>query len=579
MLGQFGAARGGIVDHSGSGLISGDAAQYRYAVVGRLDAIAGSPKATHDEIARRSFGSDEAVDLASLRGSYSALVHDVKHATLTLISDHFGSLPMYVCRYRTAILFASQLKAILAVVPEPPQLDQDSVATMLSIGEVVGNRTLVAGIETIPAASRVTLSRAGVVIERYWTYCYEEDHALSWGDAVERAGETLKTSVARCIANSDSPAVPLSGGLDSRFVLDLACQRGARPRAYTWGVAGCRDLSYAAETAHRLGVEHDRFIFSPDYLSSVGELGVWITEGHIPATNFHVLPYVGELAAHHHDVLLDGFAGDGVMGGNFISDAWLRSRNVPESSEAIWKWRRSGFDGHWPHNAILPFQQIAGDLFRRAYLGYAGESPMDKAMAFLLDNRVRRITTCGSELFRSRVSVRQPFMDVDLIDAIRVIPHQWRKRHRFYLDVMRRYAPVSAKAPYQRTMLPATAPYWMTWCSLAGQRGAAEACSRLGLPDPFPGKSPSDFAGWMRGPLRGYIEGILLDRRTLDRGVIPANLIRDAVTLHTRGERNLSSLIGALLTIELFCREFLDELSSSIEKFGSHAMARAVSVK
>ncbi len=564
----------GIANYHGSPLISGSSAGSRYAVLGQLDALAGLPGASHDDIARQCFGGERAAELAQLRGSFSAVVLDPDAQTLTIVSDHFGSLPMYLYRYRSAVLFASQIKAILAVLPERPRLDTDSVATMLSIGEVVGNRTLVSGIETLPAASCLTISRVGESLERYWEYRYRADHSIAWDDAVDRTGRALATAVSRCTSDRASAAVPLSGGLDSRFVLDLACRGAAQPHAYTWGIPGCRDLSYAQDVAARLGVPHDRFFFEPDYLAHIGDLGVWLTEGHIPATNFHVLPYVGELASHGHDVLLDGFAGDGVMGGNFISDAWLHGNDVAKSAEAIWRWRRSGFDGHWQHTGIDRFRSTAGAIFGQVYSECAGDSSMDKAMAFLLDNRVRRITTCGTELFRSRIPVRQPFMDVDVIDTIRVLPHEWRKRHRFYLEVMRRHAPVSAKASYQRTMLPATVPYWMTWCSLAGQRGLAEVFSRLGLGDPFPGKSPSDFAGWMRGALRSYVEKVLLDERTLDRGAVPADLTRDVVDAHMTKGRNLSSLIGAMLTIELFCRLFLDDVASSISKFGAHEMAR-----
>jgi asparagine synthase (glutamine-hydrolysing) len=564
----------GIVNYRGSPLITVGSAGRRYAVLGQLDTVEGIAKTSHDEVALLCFGGEQLADLSQLRGSFLTVVHYPSTQTLKIASDHFGSLPMYLYRYRSALIFASQIKAILAVLPERPQINMESVATMLSIGEVIGNRTLVSCIETLPAASCLTIKPAGESVERYWEYRYEEDVSISWDKAVNSTGSALAKAVARCTVGKASPAVPLSGGLDSRFVLDLACRGGAKPCAYTWGISGCRDLSYAQDVAARLGVPHDRFFFESDYLARTSDLGVWLTEGHIPATNFHVLPYVGELASRGHDVLLDGFAGDGVMGGNFISDAWLNGNDVTNSAEAIWQWRRTGFDGNWPHSCIESFHAIGGSIFRQTYLEYAGTSSMDKAMAFLIDNRVRRITTCGTELFRSRIPVRQPFMDIDVIDTLRVVPHAWRKRHRFYFEVMRRHAHVSARAPYQRTMLPVTMPYWITWFSLAGQRGVAEVFSRLGLGDPFPGKSPSDFAGWMRGALRNYVEGILLDERTLDRGVVPADLIRQAVDVHMMQGRNLSSLIGAMLTIELFCRLFLDDVASSISKFREYEMER-----
>lgn len=188
---------------------------------------------------------------------------------------------------------------------------------------------------------------------------------------------------------------------------------------------------------------------------------------------------------------------------------------------------------------------------------------MDKTMAFLTDNRVRRITTCGTELFRSQMLVKQPFMDADVIEAMRTVPHVWRKRHHFYLSVLKQFAPRSAGAQYQRTMLPASAPYSLNLLSMAFQRGYGLLEKRAGFPHLFKGKSPSDFEQWFRGTLKGYVEDVLLSERALSRGIVNPDVVRQAVSLHMAGTRDHASLIGAMISIEVFCRLFLDNLADS----------------
>lgn len=559
-----------------SGGIYRDSQAVSCAVHGRLVSRAEREVlASQQDLARPFYAADGPGSLANLRGSFSAVVFDARSESVSLFTDHFGSQPLYLCWHGGACYFASQLKAILAVAPGTPRIDNDSVATMLSFGEVLGNRTLVAGVETLPAATRLTLVQDRAETRHYWQYVYEEDRSSKWDESVERVGKALMLSVGRCVSRATTIAVPLSGGLDSRFVLDIACQHDVRATAYTWGVDGCRDLLYAHATAKRLGCPHEQFVFEPDYLERLAELGVWLTEGHTPATNFHVLPYVGKVSSAGHNCLLDGFAGDVVLGGNFISDAWLHESNVRTAAQAIWLWRRAGFDKLWSHGGLRHYRDRAESLFVDGFALYPGKSQMDRAMAFLIDNRLRRTTACGAELFRSRLPVWQPFMDVDFQDAIRTLPHQWRKRHRFYLAVLGKFAPISAAAPYQRTMLPASAPYWMNWFSLALQRGVDELFSRTRLGDPFPGRSPSDFPRWLRGPLREYVESVLLSEQTLDRGVIPADVVRSAVGEHMRKVRDLSALIGAMLTLELFCRLFLDDIIGSVARFGGHQQQTA----
>jgi hypothetical protein len=373
--------------------------------------------------------------------------------------------------------------------------------------------------------------------------------------------------VAQCLTGFESPAVPLSGGLDSRFILDLAVQGGSKATAYTWGVEGCRDLTYASSVAHKLGCSHQSYFFDPAYLAKQAERGVWLTEGQTPATNFHVLPYLDLLAENRHDLILDGFAGDAVLGGNFITPDWYQEPDVSIAAEGLWQWRRSSFDNGWNSPALDNMRSTARELFTATYMRASGRTPMDKAMAFLIDNRVRRTTVCGSELFRSRIHVRQPFMSPKFMESISHLPHTWRKRHRFYVDVMRRYAPSSAAAPYQRTMLPASAPYWQSWLALALQRTYSMAGKRLPFLPPMSGKSPSDFPAWLRGPLRPYVENVLLSERTLDRAIVPPDVTKLVVSTHMAGGSDFSALIGAMISIELFCRLFVDDLASSVRQF------------
>jgi hypothetical protein len=165
--------------------------------------------------------------------------------------------------------------------------------------------------------------------------------------------------------------------------------------------------------------------------------------------------------------------------------------------------------------------------------------------------------------------VRQPFMDVDFMQLICRLPHGWRKRHLFYLAVLKRFAPLSARAPYQRTMLPAAAPYWLSLGSLAFQRGLSAGPSWLGRAV-LRGKLPSDFPSWFRGSLRGFVESLLLDERTLDRGVVPPDLVRLALSQHMDGGRDLSSFIGALISLEVFARLFFDDLENSLRRYNSN---------
>jgi len=152
---------------------------------------------------------------------------------------------------------------------------------------------------------------------------------------------------------------------------------------------------------------------------------------------------------------LDGYAGDAVLGGNFIKPAWLNNSNTAEVADNLWDWRlNSTVQQFQQSKEVSDFIKEAKPLFVQTYAEYQGETSMDVVMAFLMDNRVRRVTVGGTELFRTQFTVKQPFMDVDLMNAINSVPHEWRNRHRLYVDVLKQTAPDVAAVAWQRTCIP-----------------------------------------------------------------------------------------------------------------------------
>jgi len=501
-----------------------------------------------------------------LRGGYIWVQMDVQKKQIFIVNDHFARHPLYFTKYKDAILFSTQIKALLSALPSEPALDKNAVAMMLTIGEVAGNQTLIEGVETLAAAHILTIDGNGEKRQRYWQYSYQQDFSINKQDAIQSIGEMLTQSVERAVNTSDAVTVPLSGGLDSRFILGLA-NKNKDIHAYTWGIPDCRDLIYAKKTAKKINCQHDCFEFLPNYLETFADQGVWITEGQLPVTNFHVLPYVNRLAKDGNFTLLDGFAGDAVLGGNFIKSVWFNNPNQSDVTNELWHWRLNDTVKLLQSNGLEEMVKDSKELFRQIYTEYQGETSMDSVMAFLMDNRVRRTTTGGSEIFRTQFSVKQPFMDVDLITAINQVPHKWRKRHRLYVEVLNKFAPDVASVAWQRTCLPPTVPYALSWSSLAAQRTYKEARKYLPLPDLMGNDSPSQFGEWFQGELKAYVEEILFSATTYDRNVLPMTSLEIAWRKHQMGEIDASNYLGAAMSIELFARLFIDDLKASIQRF------------
>lgn len=84
----------------------------------------------------------------------------------------------------------------------------------------------------------------------------------SEAELIARAGHVARAAFEACLSDVGGEIViPLSGGLDSRFILAMAAELGLAQRtlAMTWGGPGCLDLAIAPRLAAHYGVRHERF--------------------------------------------------------------------------------------------------------------------------------------------------------------------------------------------------------------------------------------------------------------------------------------------------------------------------------
>lgn len=167
--------------------------------------------------------------LPRLNGMWAFLLLDRERDELVVARDRLGVKPLYYTQARGRLLFASQIRALLAVPGVPAQADSVELADYLTWGsDFAQARTPFAGILRFPAAhyARVPLSRPGVKPERFWEMTPSTDREPFRADrARSLAGQyrDLLADAVRVRLRADVPvATALSGGLDSASVAYLA---------------------------------------------------------------------------------------------------------------------------------------------------------------------------------------------------------------------------------------------------------------------------------------------------------------------------------------------------------------------
>jgi len=208
--------------------------------------------------------------IRDISGIFHGAIFDKTNNQLKLFSDKFGLQPLYYAIIPNGILFAGEVKALLAYEPLKKDLDLNAVADFLHYGQVLGNKTLFTQVQLLPPGTMLTfdLNSGKVSLEEY----FRLDSLFAKGGTYDsKAGEfeaaelLVKAVTSRCAG--EGLGLSLSGGLDSRAILAAMGQQAKGLATYTLGLPGCADEKLAAQMARTCGTAHEFIPLGSDYLA------------------------------------------------------------------------------------------------------------------------------------------------------------------------------------------------------------------------------------------------------------------------------------------------------------------------
>ncbi len=194
--------------------------------------------------------------LARLRGMYAFCIWDQKERTALLARDPYGIKPLYYSQSSNGnLLFASELRAMLASGMVERRLNGAALAAFLHAGSVPEPLTLVAGVQSLPPGHTAEWSQGALTLERFWHPPFAHPEPIRPQEAIERCRHALEHSVKAHLLSDVPLGLFLSGGLDSAAVLALA-PRGLKTLTIGFSQASHDESARAAELACQFGAHH-----------------------------------------------------------------------------------------------------------------------------------------------------------------------------------------------------------------------------------------------------------------------------------------------------------------------------------
>lgn len=505
-----------------------------------------------------------------LNGAFAAAIWDGSNQRLLLATDHLGQHPLYYCQHGDGMYFASGVRALLAVPGIQTKIELEPVVQFLSLGHLLGDRTYLEEVKLLTPGSILVFSQGKPSVKRYWQLVYPQQYTLcDQEEIVPELVSHLRRAVARQVRTQDEPGIFLSGGVDSRLLLGLLSEQvsPSRIHTFTWGIPGCDDVRYARQVSASIGAQNTFIPLSPEVIQRSCPQAIRATDGFANLVNMHIFAVLPQVA-RHAQVLYKGFLGD-ALSGHYVNQMmltmasdddlidYLLRRDVnfypvvftPEEIESLLS--------NPARKQIDPAGHLLGML--KTYLAESeARMAADRINHFDILQRQRRLTQNGVELARTLALVRTPYCDRELVEFMTHICPGYRFERYLQKQIIVQYFPHLSTIPVAGSGLPLRdsarklirkANEFVRWhLHMHGLLGNPLIKNR-----PY-----ADYNGWFREELRAFTEQILLDKRTLERGIFDPQAIKRLVDDHMNGG-NHDVKIGGLLSLELMQRVLLDE--------------------
>lgn len=478
--------------------------------------------------------------LARVDGIFAFVVYDPRAASVSLVSDRYGIKHIYLAVVGGALVWSSEMKAVLEHLRHTPKIDEIALEQFMRIGHFIGSRTWFDNIKLLDPATVLTYDiREGVLeTSRYWFWdrIKPATRLPSEGEIIEELGRLFKASVARRCHLDKRIGLFLSGGLDSRAILAAIPPVGYQIGALTFGKKNSLDARIAEVAAGRKGANHVFYELNARNWITPRISGVWWTDGQLDLKHMHGIESL--LAARRiFDVNLNGFWGDRVLHGTTIKDA-----SMQDTSDEMQIAKAMGCE-------VAELENVG----RYTNLG--------KVDYYVLENRSRRFIALGPKCLQVLTEQRMPYCDNDLVEFSYSLPDTLRSQARIFEKMLLKEFPEYFRwIRYQKTGVPISFPDQVVRMA-AFTRKATNRLRRelkkikVQIPD---NRGYTDYPNWLRqSPARDILQDILLAQDALYVEYIPRENVTYELHQHMAGKDNSDSLCR-YLTMEIWLRQVVD---------------------
>ncbi len=504
--------------------------------------------------------------LARLQGMFAIALWDERTQELALVRDRLGVKPLYWAPVGDGLLYASEPGAILASGLVEPEPDPVAIAQYLSLQYVPAPLSGFRGIRKLAPGEALLFGRGKTEVRRYWSLHYPTvPPKVDPRDALDQLDALLRDATRDRLISDVPLGAFLSGGIDSSLVVSYMAELAPRVSTFSidFPVAEFSEGPYARRVAAIYGTQHEEFVVEPNIIPTVAESVRYAGE---PFADSSAIPtyLLSRLTRQRVTVALSGDGGDEAFGGyrryQLAASFDRLGRTAPLAGRLLDALMPA------PVAARFPIAKRAATALRR--------SPADfyaTMMASFNPERIERL--CQPDFLTAAGGSRRGWDDVlasppipgvnrfMALDVATYLPDDLLTK----VDRMSMAHALEVRSPfldYRVQEFGASLP-----ASLKLRRGMSKWClkqlaERRGLPTELVHRPKQGFGipigQWFRTDLRGWLEQILTDPRTAQRGYFHPQEVRRLLDEHLGQTVDHTSRLWKLVMLELWHRTWID---------------------
>jgi asparagine synthase (glutamine-hydrolysing) len=520
--------------------------------------------------------------LEDLIGMFAFAVYEIETGVLFIARDHFGIKPLFYTQIGNAFAFSSELKMLTQIPGFDKSINYTALVGAINYLWVPGNECIFTNCHKLPPAHYLVIEtkKPAIIPQKK---CYWQLDTTVKNRTEEEITKELTKAVEETMQRHMVADVPvssfLSGGLDSSLISVMAGKMNPHLSTYTIATATADkqvekmpdDEKYAKSLAKQFNFDHHEIMVQADIVKELPKMVYYLDEpiGDPAALNTYLICKAARNSGVK--VLLSGMGADEIFFGYRRQKATLISLRYKKVPATFRKWLNAAVNklpvkiagkgvkiSRWAKRFLSFAELPVEEAYMRSY-SYYEEKELQALFNKDIQNDYAKIRKQHADLFNANYSAdpinQMCFTDISMFML---------GLNLSYTDRASMAASVEVRVPFIDKELVTTA--MSIDGALKYKNGQSKyilkKVAEQYLPNEIIYRPKASFGApirsWISGELKDMVDDLLSKENIEQRGFFNYNYVKMLIDNDRKGLEDNAYRIYQLLTLELWCRHYLD---------------------